>query len=43
MSDLDLFGRGRAPGGYNLLTGPTRIHVLAENAEEARELLTEKK
>ena len=35
----DLIGMGRFPGGYNVLTGPVRIEVAAENAERAREAL----
>ena len=35
----DLIGMGRFPGGYNVLTGPVRIQVAAENAERAREAL----
>jgi len=35
----DLIGMGRFPGGYNVLTGPVRIQVAVENAEQAREAL----
>ena len=35
----DLIGMGRFPGGYNVLTGPVRIQVAAENAERARAAL----
>ena len=35
----DLFGVGRLASGYNLITGPPRIRVTAENAERARQLL----
>ena len=38
----DLFGFGRV-GGYNLITGPVRIRVTAEDAELARGLLADLK
>jgi Putative prokaryotic signal transducing protein len=37
----DLFGVGRLGTGYNLITGPPRIRVMAEHAERARALLAE--
>ena len=35
----DLLGAGRYPAGYNVLTGPIRIQVAAENAERALKAL----
>jgi hypothetical protein len=35
----DWIGMGRFPAGYNAVTGPVRIHVAAEKAEQAREAL----
>ena len=37
----DLFGVGRLGTGYNLITGPPRIRVMAEHVERARELLAD--
>ena len=37
----DWIGVGRFPSGYNAVTGPVRIHVAAENADRAREVLEE--
>jgi hypothetical protein len=37
----DLFGLGRAGGGYNLFTGPVKLRVAAENAPRAIEVLRE--
>jgi len=37
----DLFGMGRIGTGFNQITGPPRLRVTAENAERAREILTE--
>ncbi|HWC74350.1 MAG TPA: DUF2007 domain-containing protein [Gemmatimonadales bacterium] len=37
----DLFGLGRLGSGYNLITGAPRIRVSPENAERARELLSD--
>jgi hypothetical protein len=35
----DFIGLGRAPSGFNVATGPVRIHVAGENAGRAREVL----
>ena len=35
----DLIGMGRFPVGYNAVTGPVRIQVAAQNAEQARQAL----
>ena len=35
----DLIGMGRFPAGYNAVTGPVRIRVTAENAEQALKAL----
>lgn len=37
----DLFGLGRIGSGYNLVTGPPRLRVAAENAARANEVLAE--
>jgi hypothetical protein len=37
----DLFGMGRLFSGYNPVTGSPRIRVAADNAERAREVLSE--
>ena len=37
----DLFGMGRIGTGFNLITGPPRIRVTADNAERARHILAE--
>lgn len=35
----DFIGMGRFPGGYNAVTGPVRIQVVADDVERAREVL----
>jgi len=35
----DFKGMGRFPGGYNVLTGPVRFQVAAEDAERAHDAL----
>ena len=37
----DLFGVGRIGSGFNLVTGPARLRVGADDAADARELLAE--
>jgi putative signal transducing protein len=37
----DLFGVGRIGTGFNLITGPPRIRVTADNVERARHVLAE--
>ena len=37
----DLFGLGRLFSGYNLITGAPRLRVPPEEAERAREVLSE--
>ena len=37
----DLFGMGRLFSGYNLITGAPRLRVPPEEAERAREVLSE--
>jgi hypothetical protein len=37
----DLFGMGRIGTGFNLITGPPRIRVTADNVERARHILAE--
>ena len=37
----DLFGVGRLFSSYNLITGAPRIRVTTENAERARQVLSE--
>ena len=37
----DLLGIGRMPGGFNLATGPVRLHVAAGDVERAREALSD--
>jgi hypothetical protein len=37
----DLLGIGRMPGGFNLATGPVRLHVDAGDLERAREALAD--
>ena len=37
----DLFGVGRIGSGFNLVTGPARLQVGADDAPDARELLAE--
>ena len=37
----DLIGLGRFPGGFNVATGPVRIHVDTRDAEAAREVLAD--
>lgn len=35
----DLIGLGRFPGGFNVATGPVKIHVDMRDAEAAKEVL----
>lgn len=35
----DLIGLGRLPGGFNVATGPVRIHVRAGDADRALAVL----
>ncbi len=37
----DLIGLGRFPGGFNVATGPVKIHVDMRDAEAAREALAD--
>ena len=37
----DLIGLGRFPGGFNVATGPVRIHVDVRDADAAREVLAD--
>jgi hypothetical protein len=37
----DLLGFGRMPGGFNLATGPVRLHVDSRDAERARAVLSD--
>ena len=37
----DLIGLGRFPGGFNVATGPVKIHVDIRDAEAAREALAD--
>jgi len=37
----DLIGLGRFPGGFNVATGPVKIHVDTRDAEAAREALAD--
>jgi hypothetical protein len=37
----DLIGLGRFPGGFNVATGPVKIHVDMRDADAARELLAD--
>ena len=37
----DLIGLGRFPGGFNVATGPVKIHVDVHDAESAREVLAD--
>lgn len=37
----DLIGLGRFPGGFNVVTGPVKILVDADDAERARDALTD--
>ena len=37
----DLIGLGRFPGGFNVATGPVKIHVDARDAEAAKEVLAD--
>jgi len=37
----DLIGLGRFPGGFNVATGPVKIHVDMRDAEAAKEVLAD--
>ena len=37
----DLIGLGRFPGGFNVATGPVKIHVDTRDAEAAKEVLAD--
>ena len=37
----DLIGLGRFPGGFNVATGPVRLHVDVRDADAAREVLAD--
>ncbi len=37
----DLIGLGRFPGGFNVATGPVKIHVDIRDADGAREVLAD--
>ena len=37
----DLFGVGRVGSGFNIVTGPARLQVGADDADDARELLAD--
>lgn len=37
----DLIGLGRFPGGFNVATGPVKIHVDMRDADAAREVLAD--
>ncbi len=37
----DLIGLGRFPGGFNVATGPVKIHVDVRDADAAREVLAD--
>ena len=37
----DLIGLGRFPGGFNVATGPVKIHVDTRDAEAAKEALAD--